>query len=619
MNHNPETELVAEDELRAALGLHKIDAATFEASVRARIQLGEAERANDPLANAPHLLRVAAAVLPLPIITGGKVTGSAVPLANASGFSKLLGYVAMPAISLFVLPAAVIFGAAKIHSIQRTTTPDITDQQVILNAPALWARRNKWFLRCLFCGTLALAWVGATALMLLLYLISVGVLLYVLSGFAKLRLANRYVIGQSCLMGLLLLGQVSTFSGIGDQDIHFIDQLVIAPVFLIGVLILLPFVIGSLSPFAGWRFKRVPRWILGGLFAALLVPMIVWFMKPILWPATPERIKNHVESFDEAPFSTVSWRQWEIVAGWAIEAKLDPDLSGARRLLAEEIAGEQNPFILGSAFRIGLVQPDQLGQLRDYDERRRSLLNDPQHVLEARPIPSLEQEDWVIRASALHNDLSPRDRDYLEKRLHVTLADLAESQYDVLATALRVTQLLEVIQRPIDHDQYRVKVHDWLRKFHSKKGGGFQVAGGFRQELNVPVGWVKYLWSPVGSVEATAHAVELMKIYGIPDGLDLNWVRSFLRPRFLKAGTEDKWITAVTLDRLNRLPGVTHPTWLEIVYYERSLIMAALLVALCIYATFSSPLPRRSLSAARSTCATLPNIEEEAKPRGKKS
>jgi len=55
------------------------------------------------------------------------------------------------------------------------------------------------------------------------------------------------------------------------------------------------------------------------------------------------------------------------------------------------------------------------------------------------------------------------------------------------------------------------------------------------------------------------------------------------------------------------------------VYYERSLIMAALLVALCIYATFSSPLPRRSLSAARSTCATLPNIEEEAKPRGKKS
>jgi hypothetical protein len=107
----------------------------------------------------------------------------------------------------------------------------------------------------------------------------------------------------------------------------------------------------------------------------------------------------------------------------------------------------------------------------------------------------------------------------------------------------------------------------------------------------------------------TSYAVELMRIYGIPDGLDLNWVRSFLRPRFVKARTEDKWIAAVTLDRLNRLPGVTHPTWLESVYYERSLIMAVLLVALCIYATFSATLPSRSMSTAGSTSATLPNID----------
>ena len=598
MNHNPESDLVAEDELRAALRFHTIDAATFEAGVRARIQLAEAERANDPLANAPQLLRVAAAVLPLPLITGGKVAESTVSLANASGLNKLLGYVAMPAISLFVLPAAVIFGAAKIRRLQKDNVPAITDEQAIRNAPALWARRHKWFLRCLFGGTLALAWIGATSLMLLLYLISLSVLLYVLSGFAKLGLGNRYVIGQSCLMGLLLLGQVSAFSGIGDQDIHLVDQMVVAAVLLGGVVILLPFVLGSLSPFADLRFTWIRRWILGGLFAALLAPLLAWLMSPILWPATPERIKHHVESFEDAPFSSASWRQWEIVASWAIESKLSPDLSGARRLLAEEIAGEQDPFILGSAFRVGLVQPDQLGQLRDYDQRRRSLFDDPHRISETRPIPSLAQEDWVIRAAVLRNDLSPRDRDYLEKRLHATLADLAESPYDVLETALRVTQLLEAIQRPIDRALYRDRVHDWLRKFHSQKGGGFQVAGGFRQYLNVPVGWVKYLWSPVGSVEATANAVELMKIYGIPDGLDLNWVRSFLRPRLLKAWTEDKWMTAVTLDRLNRLPGVTHPTWLEKVYYERSLIMAVLLVALCIYATLSSPLPGRSLSAA---------------------
>ena len=36
--------------------------------------------------------------------------------------------------------------------------------------------------------------------------------------------------------------------------------------------------------------------------------------------------------------------------------------------------------------------------------------------------------------------------------------------------------------------------------------------------------------STVAVVKATSFAVELMEIYGIPDDLDLNWVRSFLRP-----------------------------------------------------------------------------------------
>jgi hypothetical protein len=82
-----------------------------------------------------------------------------------------------------------------------------------------------------------------------------------------------------------------------------------------------------------------------------------------------------------------------------------------------------------------------------------------------------------------------------------------------------------------------------------------------------------------------------MEIYGIPDNLDLNWVRSFLRPMWIRRSPE-KWMAAVTLDRLNRLPGVTHPTWLEAMYYERSLLAAVVLVGLCIYATLSSPKPR---------------------------
>ena len=109
------------------------------------------------------------------------------------------------------------------------------------------------------------------------------------------------------------------------------------------------------------------------------------------------------------------------------------------------------------------------------------------------------------------------------------------------------------------------------------------MAGGFQ---DYSVGDVQ-----VGSLRATSCAVELMEIYGIPDNLDLNWVRSFLRPLWMRQAPE-KWMAAVTLTRLNRLPGVTHPTWLEAIYYERSLLAAVVLIGLCIYATLSSPKPR---------------------------
>ena len=74
----------------------------------------------------------------------------------------------------------------------------------------------------------------------------------------------------------------------------------------------------------------------------------------------------------------------------------------------------------------------------------------------------------------------------------------------------------------------------------------------------------------------------------MPDDLDLNWVRSFLRPSSRRF-SPDRWVAAVTLDRLDHLPGVTHPTWLQVLYHERSLIAATVLVALCLYATISSP------------------------------
>jgi len=589
--------LVSEDELRAALRPHRVNPDTFEAGVRARLEAAQTQQTAEPLARLSPFLRSAAAFLPLEVLAGCQAVPAAAKLAPVGGAYKLLSYLAFPAISLFMLLGATIFSVVKIRSIREKSDLGLDDQQAMYEATRQWWRRHKWGAGVVFAGILTLSVVGATWLLFLFYIVSFGLLLYVLATFAKLGLGNRQIIGRSCLLGLMFLGQVSMISGIGNREIHFLDQMLVAAVFLGGVLALLPFAISS-SPLAGIYKSRTAQrnaafsqWLAAGFMVLLAVPLMALLMHPVLWPATPLRVKRYVESFDQAPQETVSWQHWEVAARWVIDAKLDPDLSNPRRLLAEVISGEQNRYILSSALRVGLLPADQVGQLREYEELRRSLVAAPPGV-KPQVITSLAQFDWVIRAAVLRNDLSPQERDLLEKRLHATLENMSNDQYVVLETALRVTQLLDVIERPIDRDQHRAQVQDWLRKFHTTNTGGFRFAGGFKDHLAWPAG----VWfAQPGSLEATATGVELMEIYGIPDQLDLNWVRSFLRPSAYRF-SDEKWVAAATLDRLNHLPGVTRPTWLEMLYYERTLLAAAVLVGLCIYATLSSPKLRASQS-----------------------
>jgi len=563
---------VSEDELRAALRPYRTDPSAFEAAVRERIRVGGQQRENDPLATLSPLKRKVAALLPVQFTGSEIVATSAVPA--GTGYA-LLGYLAFPAICLFVLFGVTLLSLAKIRSIQGANKSGL-DEETMRQGITEWWRRHTWGAILVFAGTICMSLLGASWLLFLLYIVSLALQLYVLTSLAKLGLGSRVLVGQSYATGLIFLAQTSMFPAVGDNDIHLVDPLLVSAVFWGGVLALLPLSAGGYH-LTDWRKEKIPRWFFGVL-AAGAAPFLVWWVVSILTPVTPAEIKRYVESFDEAPYSTASWHQWEIPARWTVESKLDPDLSKPRRLLAQHLAGEQNPFILGTAVRVGLIKVDQLGQLRDYAKQRQLLFGGPRHIAEKQQLTSVQQLDWVIRAAAMRSDISPAERDYLEKRLNLTMESLSQSPYEVLETALRVTELLEVIDRPIDRDRYRDQVHDWLRRSHATRGGGFQLAGGFK----------KYLNSPVAALDSTSDAVQLMAIYGIPDDLDVDWVRSYLRTRWFRAGPE-KWMAPVTLDRFTRLPGVTRPSWFRILYYERSLLAALVLVALCIYATVSSP------------------------------
>ena len=74
-----------------------------------------------------------------------------------------------------------------------------------------------------FVATIVLQLIGQTWLLFSIYIVSFGLLVYLISAFAKVGLGSRRAIGGSAIMGLMLLGQGSLFANVGNHDIHFVD------------------------------------------------------------------------------------------------------------------------------------------------------------------------------------------------------------------------------------------------------------------------------------------------------------------------------------------------------------------------------------------------------------
>ncbi|MFM9960863.1 MAG: hypothetical protein ACKV2Q_06520 [Planctomycetaceae bacterium] len=235
--------LVSEEELRAALRPYQVDPATFEAGVRTRLEAAQRQRADDPLAGRSPFLRSAAAFLPLAILAGCKASPAESKLAPAAGGYKLLSYLAFPAISLFVLLGATVFSVVQIRNSREQNGSRLSDEPAIQEAIQEWWSRNRLGAFSVVAASIILGMVGATWLLFLFYILSFGILLGILASYAKLGVGNRQMIGQSCLIGLAFLGQVAGISGIGIEEIHFVDQTLVAAIFYGGTLILLPFIL----------------------------------------------------------------------------------------------------------------------------------------------------------------------------------------------------------------------------------------------------------------------------------------------------------------------------------------------------------------------------------------
>lgn len=577
--------LVPEADIRAALSQHRPSRDDFAAGVRFRLQALELEQAKDPLCNMPPLARAAAAILPLDLLSAGKISGATAPFVPMSGMYKFVQYLLLPAASLFVLLGAGITTAWKLRSIRRDAPPLLPPIETEAANKDWWSSHQ--YVYALFVAvTIGISIFGSTWPLYCLYVASFALLIYVINSLAKLGLGNRFLIAQWCLMGLLLLAQTATSVEMGRYDIHLINQRVVGLVFWVGVALMTITVSRESPPSRLPKQRPIPRVAQWGVVIAIAImslPIIFLFCYvgfPRVFDPTPAQIKQYVESFDQAPFSTASWDQWETPAQWTIDQQMHPDLAKPRQLLAKEIAGAQNPFILGVATRTGLLSGHELGQMRNYREELRDLVEPNRYSIKISPISSPAQRDWVIRAAVLRGELSNAQRDFLAERLRANIDDEFASEYLKLKDVLQASQLLGVIGRASERNAYHARVHAALRQFQNTSGW-FSAWGGFRSFRDIHS----------SDLNATVCAVELMQIYGVPEGLNLDWVRSYLKPSGFYYGPRQADIAAVTLARLNAIPGVRPPSWLDYLYYERSLLAAIVLVGLCAYAVYISPKP----------------------------
>lgn len=151
----------------------------------------------------------------------------------------------------------------------------------------------------------------------------------------------------------------------------------------------------------------------------------------------------------------------------------------------------------------------------------------------------------------------------------------------ILEEQLAITKLARLIDRPLDIQSQRGFVHETLVSHQCLSGGLGPRLGGFTSSANLDF----------SNDQATVEAIELMQIYGVPDGVRIDALRSYLRPT-----CNDQWprlhslacVRAASLQRLESLPDIRPIACLDYLRYEQNLMMVILFTLVCIFATLGA-------------------------------
>lgn len=579
---NP-AELISEEEIRAALRSMRPDQDVFATAVHEKVKQLSQLSGNDQKSTKSDdssWLRIAASLLPVQLVGKPFVAkGAGATFAQLTIGQKVLAIFALPAVSLILIAFTVLWAFLKIRQAV------LRQENVSVDVERLTqATQHSSVLICIVSmlmlgGVLLPVFLGIQLPMFVFFAIPAILLVVVTGQLGRQQVLDRTVVGSFCASLLGFLGQLSSMVSRATTGPQLLDQQVIGALLFLGVALLI--MMGK-KPSASLR--QLHYIISGGLML-----LVVWFSMSLWRPVTSNDLQAYVESFDKAEHSSASWKQWSVPAKWLDDQDIEVDFTRPRKLLRATLQ-EQEPSlgrILYHAMEGGLVGETQVSHIFDFDEARKKVFGDTGIGMSRRHLDIMAPS---IMALAIAEEFTEPEKDQLGECFESAMNDLridANKSFPLKETRL-ITLLAQAVNRPIDVDAHRSWMHALLSEYQQLTGRLGLRRGGFSPSVRLDF----------SNEEATTQAIELMEIFGVPEGVDLIALRSYLRPAMadrFRGLKPQACIRVASLQRLESLPDVPPLTWMDYARCEQNLIMAILLVLLCIFATLTAPNLHRTL------------------------
>jgi len=423
--------------------------------------------------------------------------------------------------------------------------------------------------------------------------------------YGSMGLANRGVIGEYVLrvLGIVFALLVPSLFYAGRTTLD--NKLVAGIALIVTGLLAVYFDFFLNAKYKPDRLHQRSKMVIGILLSGLL---ILWLLNTLWRPITDKKLAQYVESFAPTRLASLSWKEWAIASKWAQDSKMQVDLSTPRGLLENVISSSQyEPTIWWSAILGGALLPKDIDRLPTnlaWEDRKKSIFNESAKAVEF--YLRDEQEMMAVLLMQDQGEITEEKRGILEDRLMATLNKTANSDQSmlisdlyhisILADRLGCDRVLRSAKKIVEEKLASLQV---LWCFDGGEPSGRNHPGGFKLFRDIRTGTDR---------TATAQAIELMQIHGIPRGVDLVSLRSYLRPSFLQGlpylegDLRDRAMANyASKARLEAIPGISPMSWLDYARAEVHLISSIFFFALCAYAVSSAPLAKRVIASPSET------------------